>query len=419
MKQKRTNYALRPKKKMTSFGMGLLSVLICLGSQLVQAHASPNITITGIFQSTVTGTVVDSEGLPLPGANVLEKGTTNGTQTDFDGNFTLEVADGATLVISYIGFQTQEVAVDGRSTVDITMSDDSAQLEEVIVTGYQTETKRETTAAISIVKAEELAAIPSGNVEQQLQGRVAGVTVITNGQPGTTSQIRIRGFGAFGGNQPLYVVDGLPVGSTEFLNPDDIETTTILKDAAAASIYGARAANGVVVYTTKSGSRGTQKTEITVNISSGVSDPNAGRAKQMLSPIEQARYTHIAYENNAAALGEPVTYSHPQYGSNATPTLPDYLYANGPSGVSASEVNLAEIRQAYENDPDNTFLIRPNLRGTNWYKEITRIAPLSRFTVGFKGGTENGRFYSSISGQNQAGILIENDFSRYTARFNS
>jgi TonB-linked SusC/RagA family outer membrane protein len=393
-------------------------MLICLGSQFALANPETTINIASV-QSTVTGTVVDSEGVPLPGANVIEKGTTNGTQTDFDGNFTLEVEDGATLVISYIGFVRQEIAVDGRSTINVTLGEDSAQLDEVIVTGYQTETKRETTAAVSIVKSEELAAVPSGNIEQQLQGRVAGVTVITNGQPGTTSQIRIRGFGAFGGNEPLYVVDGLPVGSTEFLNPDDIETTTVLKDAAAASIYGARAANGVVVYTTKPGSRGTQRTQVTVNISSGVSDPNAGRAKQLLSPIDQARYTHLAYENNAAALGEPVAYVHPQYGSNPAPVLPDYLLANGVSGVSESEVNVAEVRQAFENNPDNTFLIRPNLRGTNWYKEITRIAPISRFTVGFKGGTENGRFYSSISGQNQDGILLENDFSRYTARFNS
>jgi len=421
MNQQRKNYALPPRGKGHSFCIGLFSMLLCLGSQFVLASTTTisSNEMNAILQSTVTGTVVDSEGIPLPGANVLEKGTTNGTQTDFDGNFTLEVEDGATLVISYIGFQTQEVPVDGRSEISVTMAEDAAALDEVIVTGYQTETKRETTAAVSVVKAEKLAAVPSGNVEQQLQGRVSGVTVITNGQPGTTSQIRIRGFGAFGGNEPLYVVDGLPVDNTEFLNPDDIETTTVLKDAAAASIYGARAANGVVVYTTKPGSRGTQKTEVSINISSGISDPNAGRAKQMLSPFDQARYTHIAYENNAAALGVPVDYNHPQYGSNPIPTLPDYLYANGPSGVSASQVNLAEIRQAYENDPQNTFLIRPNLEGTNWYKEITRVAPLSRFTVGFKGGTENGRFYSSISGQDQAGILLENDFKRYTARFNS
>jgi len=421
MNLKRKNYALRPKGRGFSFSIGLFSMLLCLGSQIAWANSTTIIkdATADVLQSTVTGTVVDSDGIPLPGANVLEKGTTNGTQTDFDGNFTLEVQDGATLVISYIGFQTQEVAVEGQTSINVTLAEDAAALDEVIVTGYQTETKRETTAAVSVVKAEELAAIPSGNVEQQLQGRVAGVTVLTNGQPGTTSQIRIRGFGAFGGNEPLYVVDGLPVGNTEFLNPDDIETTTVLKDAAAASIYGARAANGVVVYTTKQGERGKRKTEMTINISSGVSDPNSNGAIDILSPIDQARYTHIAYENNAAANGDPVVYNHPQYGTNAIPTLPEYIYADGLNGVSASEIDFAQIAQNYENDPDNTFLIKSNLRGTNWYKEITRIAPISRFSVGFDGGTDNGRFYTGISGQNQSGILLENEFVRYTARFNS
>ncbi|MFC4097934.1 SusC/RagA family TonB-linked outer membrane protein [Euzebyella saccharophila] len=419
MNQKLVYDSLKSKGKNSLAGLGLLSILM-LGSQATLANPEPENRISvSIFQSTVSGTVLDSEGVPLPGANVFEKGTTNGTQTDFDGNFSLEVDSQATLVISYLGFKSQEVTVNGQSTITITLAEDAAALEEVVVTGYQTETKRETTAAVSVVQAEKLAAIPSGNVEQQLQGRVAGVTVLTNGQPGTTSQIRIRGFGAFGGNEPLYVVDGLPVGNTEFLNPDDIATTTVLKDAAAASIYGARAANGVVVYTTKSGSRGKRKTEMTINISSGVSDPNSNGAIETLSPFDQARYTHIAYENNAAVSGDPVVYNHPQYGSNPTPVLPEYLYADGLNGVSASEINFAEIAQNYENDPENTFLIKSNLAGTNWYKEITRIAPISRFTVGFDGGTDNGRFYSSISGQTQAGILLNNDFERYTARFNS
>ncbi|NNE76876.1 MAG: SusC/RagA family TonB-linked outer membrane protein, partial [Pricia sp.] len=412
--------SLRSKTK-TNLGLGLLALMVCFGSQLSLANSSTiiKLEVDNIFQSTVTGTVVDSEGVPLPGANVIEKGTTNGTQTDFDGNFSLEVADDATLVISYIGFLTQEVAVDGQSSINVQLGEDSAQLDEVIVTGYQTETKRETTAAVSIVKAEELAAIPSGNVEQQLQGRVAGVTVLSNGQPGTTSQIRVRGFGAFGGNEPLYVVDGVPVNNTEFLNPDDIETTTVLKDAAAASIYGARAANGVVVYSTKQGSKTKRRTTMSLNISSGVTDPNSGGAPQNMNPLDMARYTHIAYENNAAANGTAVQYSHPQYGSNPTPVFPDYLHADGQNGVSASEINLAEIQANYAADPENVFLIRPNLRGTNWYKALTRIAPLSRFSLGFDGGNENGRFYVGISAQTQAGILLNNDFERYTARFNS
>ncbi len=210
MNQKHDYNSVKSKGKFTSFGMGLLSIMICLGAQLALANPEANFSVVELedaVQSTVTGTVTDEQGTPLPGANVVVKGTTNGTQTDFDGNYTLEVEGGATLVFSYLGFVTSEVAVNGNSTVNATMAEDAAALDEVIVTGYATETKRETTAAVSIVKAEDLAAIPSGNVEQQLQGRVAGVTVLTNGQPGTTSQIRIRGFGAFGGNEPLYVYD--------------------------------------------------------------------------------------------------------------------------------------------------------------------------------------------------------------------
>ncbi|UWX56050.1 TonB-dependent receptor plug domain-containing protein [Maribacter litopenaei] len=255
------------------------------------------------------------------------------------------------MVFSYIGFQRQEVAVGGRSTVNVTLLEDAAALDEVVVTGYQVLAKRETTAAVSVVKAEDLAAVPSGNIEQQLQGRVAGVTVLTNGQPGTTSRIRVRGFNSFGNNAPLYVVDGVPTRNVDFVNPDDVQTATVLKDAAAASIYGARAANGVIVYTTKQGSRAKRKTTMTLNVNSGVVDPNVAGAPDMLNPIDMARYTHIAYENNAAVNGTAVQYTHPQYGTNATPVIPDYLHANGANGVSASEVDLAAVRAAYEANP--------------------------------------------------------------------
>ncbi|WP_233131759.1 SusC/RagA family TonB-linked outer membrane protein [Robiginitalea sediminis] len=399
---------------------GFIMMFLCFG--LLPAHAAvemPNET-TGenALQNVVSGTVVDSYGVPLPGANVIVQGTTTGTQTDFDGNFTIEADPNATLVVSYLGYVTQSVAINGRSSVSITMAEDSQALDEVIVTGYTTETKRETTAAVSIVKAEELAAIPSGNVEQQLAGRVAGVNVVTNGQPGTASQIRVRGFGAFGGNEPLYVVDGVPINDISFLNPDDIETTTVLKDAAAASIYGARAANGVIVYTTKQGRRN-KKTEISVDIQSGVTDPNVNGSPKMLNPQQMAEWTHIGYENNAAANGTAPQYTHPQYGSNATPTFPDYLHADGQNGVNESDINLAQIRANYEANPENVFLIRPNLRGTNWYKEITRLAPAVRASLGFNGGTENSRFFVGLSLQSLDGILLENEQDRYTARFNS
>lgn len=366
----------------------------------------------------ISGTVTDeANGEALIGATVLLKGSATGTVTDFDGKYTIQANSGDVLVFSYTGFATQEITVGAETTVDVTMSEGVA-LGEVIVTGYAVESKRQTTGAVSIIKAADLRAIPSGNVEQQLQGRVAGVTVITNGQPGTSSIIRVRGFGAFGGNQPLYIVDGVPVQNTDFLSPDDIETSTTLKDAAAASIYGARAANGVIVYTTKQGSKGAKKMTVTYDGLFGVTDPNVNGAPQMLTPQEQADWTHIAYRNNAAANGVEPDYAHPQYGTQAQATLPDYLHANGQNGVRGT-VDLDAIRRAFEADPENVFLIRPNLAGTNWYDEITRTAPLNRHSLGFSGGVENGRYYFGLSYQDQAGILINNDFKRYSFRANS
>lgn len=187
----------------------------------------------------VTGKVVAADG-PVPGATILLKGSNVGTSADATGAYSINVRGAnPVLVISAIGYKSQEIPVGNQSVVNVKLEDEANALTEVVVTGYSIDNRRETTGAVSIVKAKDLTVRPSGNVEQQLQGRVAGVTVVTNGQPGTSSQVRVRGFGSFGpagSNEPLYVVDGVPVGSTDFLNPDDIETVTVLKDAAAASI---------------------------------------------------------------------------------------------------------------------------------------------------------------------------------------
>jgi len=366
----------------------------------------------------VSGVISDSDGTPIPGAAIIIEGTTNGTTTDFDGNYSISVDSGQTLLFSSIGFATQSVLVGDQSSIDIVLQTSAELLDEIIVTGYGTETKRETTGAISTVKAEDLTIIPSGNIEQQFQGRIPGVTVISNGSPGSTSQIRVRGFGAFGGNEPLYVIDGVPTTNIDFLNPNDIESTTVLKDAAAASIYGARAANGVIVFTTKSGSRDNMESTITLDYTIGLTDPNVGGSPEMLNPQEMAEWTHRAYENNAAANGTAVAYTHPQYGSNATPVLPDYLHANGANGIVGG-VDLAAIQAAYDANPENVFLIKSNKEGTNWYDAITNTAPLHRFSLGANGGSEKGRYYIGLGSQFQDGIVINNQFRRHTLRANS
>lgn len=206
---------------------------------------------TGFIQAqSITGTVSDETG-PLPGANVLVKGTTNGTQTDFDGNFSIEAASDATLVISYIGYKTIQVPVNGQSTINVTMEEDANRLDEIVVTGYGSQAKKDLTGAVTVVDTEELKSVPATTFSQQLQGRAAGVTIINDARPGGEATVRIRGFGTLGNNDPLYIIDGVPSQRQSNLNPNDIESLQVLKDASSASIYGSRAANGVIIITTK------------------------------------------------------------------------------------------------------------------------------------------------------------------------
>jgi TonB-linked SusC/RagA family outer membrane protein len=398
-------------KKCFKFTLSTLVFLIMLFAHLSSFAQS----------RVVTGKVTASDdGSTLPGVNVIVKGTSSGTVTDGNGGFSLSVpGDNATLVFSFIGYTAQEVALGTRTTINVALAPDVKALEEIVVTGYTTENRREVTGAVATVKARELVAVPSGNVEQSLQGRVPGVTVITNGQPGTTSVVRLRGFGAFGGNEPLYIVDGVPVGSTDFLQPDDIETTTVLKDAPSASIYGARAANGVIVYTTKKGSRESGKINVTYDGVYGVTLP--GKVNNILNPQETADWTWQAIRNTAWQEGKTPEFKSDQYGTGQTPVLPDYINVGGTPGYIGS-LNLEDYRERYNVDvtKGSTFqVVRANKAGTNWWDEITQVAPLNRHTLGFSGGGENSRYYVSFGMQDQKGILIHQAFKRYTFRINS
>ncbi len=342
----------------------------------------------------VSGTVLDANSQPLPGANILEKGTTNGTQTDFDGNFSIEVAnENAILVISFIGFKTQEVAA--GEAITVTLVEDAASLDEIVVTGYTGQSKRTITGAVETIDSEELIKTPATSVEQQLQGKISGVNIITSGEPGSGSQVRIRGFSTIGNNKdPLYIIDGSPGGGLNDINPDDIETVSVLKDGSAASIYGSRAANGVIIITTK---KGRKNQPLTVAYNTWVSLDSDGSKPQDVLNAQQ--WGELEFQGQRA--GGNASPSHPSYGNGANPVIPEFL--NGDPSLPY--------------DPDTNRLLRSG--DTDWYDVVTQAAVSQNHNLSFRGGSERGTYALSFGYLDRQGTIIENSFQRYTTRINT
>ena len=247
------------------------------------------VTLSAIFtfaQNKVTGKINDGAGNGIPGATVLVKGTNVGTSSDASGNFSIAAAANNTLVISSIGFKGQEVVVGNRSVINLSLEEDAEALAEVVVTGYQQLRKKDITGAATIVETGSLKAIKSTSFTQNLAGRAAGVTVSSSGAPGDATNVRIRGISSFTNNDPLYIIDGVPVKDQyqNTINPEDIESMQILKDAAMASIYGSRANNGVIVITTKKGKSG--KAKLSYNGSVGV-----------VNAVQHGMPTQVHYQN--------------------------------------------------------------------------------------------------------------------------
>ena len=378
-------------------------------------------SIASAQQKSVSGRVTDANNQPVPNASVVVKGTTNGTTTDEQGKFTLTVPnDQSVLVISSIGMDTKEVTVRGLSNVDISLTSSLGNLNEVIVTGYSSQQRRAITGAVSSIKGTQLQAVQSGNVEQQFQGRAPGVVVITSGQPGTPSQVRIRGFSSFTDNSPLYIVDGVPVFTTEHLAANDIESTTILKDAASASIYGARASSGVILVTTKKG-RASNKVNVTYDMSYGVTVP--GKGIKLLTPQQQADYTWLALR--AANVIDTITGNpnHQQYGKGANAVLPDYLVVGssfGLSGLAANDPRLSPDSFNTNFDRGKIYqVIKANKAGTDWYDEMTSTRPIQNHTLGLSGGTDYAKYYTSFSYYNEQGPVINTYLKKYIFRANT
>lgn len=367
-----------------------------------------------IVNKKISGTVTDEQGNPLIGVTVKVKGTSSGTVTDIHGKFALEVPDNATLVVSSIGFDSQEVTVNGQSELTIGLKPSSSTLNELVVTGYSTQIQKNLTGSISTVKGSDLTTIPSGNAQKQLQGKVSGVNITTSGEPGGSSSVRIRGFGSFTSNDPLYVVDGVPTTDISNIDPNNIATISVLKDASTASIYGARAFAGVILITTKKGTPG--KLTVNYNVSYGRQYP--GHGFDLMNPQQTAEWTWKAMKN----AGE--TPKHDQYGSGATPVLPDYILAGNQSGLLLSDPSTAAVvdPSLYNIDPTKGAvyqIVKANKAGTNWYEAVTRVAPIQSHNLSLSGGSDNSRYSVQLGYYNQQGVVLQTYLKRYTVRANT
>jgi TonB-linked SusC/RagA family outer membrane protein len=346
----------------------------------------------------ISGTVTsDEDGSPLPGVNVVLKGTTKGVLTNAEGNYSISAPSNGTLTFSYIGFKEQEVLINGRSIINVTLTSDLQALDEVIVTGFGSQIKRELTGNIARIKMSETADMPVTTFEQALQGKAAGVQINQgSGKLGQTMRISVRGQSSVSAsNEPLYVIDGIPVtqnadrrevNAMADINPQDIESVEILKDASAGAIYGARAANGVVLITTKSGKSG--KTNVNFGVQFGSSKPT--NALQFLNTQQYVDFYRMAAANADVLDG----YAPNEEGSNSE-YMEDFF-------ITQSVGTFGTANQA----------------NTNWGQLAFQDAPQQQYDLNISGGNEKTSFY--ISGQllDQTGILIGNAFGRMSGRVN-
>ncbi len=391
------------KNKLYKIGVLLLMLVVSITAQLKAQDRR------------VTGKVASSDGGGIPGATVLLKGTQIGTSTDANGGFAINVKnDASILVISSIGYSTKDVAVGNKSIINVDLAEDASQLGEVVVTGYASQRKKDITGAVTVVGAKELTALPAASVTQMLQGRAAGVTVGNDNSPGGGTMVRIRGFGSINNNSPLYVIDGTPTqGTLNQINPNDIESMQVLKDASAASIYGARAANGVVIITTKRGTAGEPK--ITFDMYTGTQQ--VGKTLSLLNTQQLGQYY---YESEIGAGKTPGTSPSAQYKFDPSggQTVADYIYPNIYGDLPANYTYTNDIadpalgKTAYN-------ITKANKQGTDWQHEIFGPAKISNYQLGATGGSKYGKYAISGGYFNQDGILKYTKYARYSVRANT
>ncbi len=357
-------------------------------------------------QQEITGTVTDAMG-PVIGATVMEKGTQNGTVTDFDGNFTLKVEPGRMLVFSYIGYQTQELpAKDGMK---VEMKDDALSLNEVVVTGYQVQRKADLTGSVGVVETKDFKASTTDPMAS-LQGKVPGMTITTSGSPSADAAVSIRGIGSMGGSStaPLYIVDGVPYsGSLNSLNTSDIESMQVLKDAASASIYGSRAANGVIVITTKKGKKG-DKINIDFNASVSVS-----WMTNKMKLLNSQQYATALVQSALNDGKDPVEYAK-NYGLSLSAVGGTPITVYDPTLGAMTSYSVGGFYNGYMNAKQTM-----PYSDTDWVDEIGRTGVTQNYDLSFSKASEKTSQLFSVGYKKSLGVLRYTDFENFSARFNS
>lgn len=367
----------RKRKLLSAIPVTLSLLIAASATSMASASVTPGITKTAtVNASNVTGVVVDASGVPLIGVNVLEKGTTNGTITDFDGKFTLNVSSpNAKLVISYIGYVSQEVSAPKNGELKVVLKEDTETLEEVVVVGYGTQKKANLSGSVSSVDSEQLQNRPIQNVSSGLQGLMPGVTITgTNGAPGMDSgNIRVRGTGTLNSASPYILIDGVESETMGDLDPNDIASISVLKDAASAAIYGSKAANGVILITTKRGSTGKPK----ISYSGYISFQNTTETIDRLSSYEYASMYNDALKSEDKA---------PRF-------TPDEI-------------------QKFKDGTD------PNYPNTDWYDLAYKTGIQHRHNINISGGNEHAKYMGSLGYLNQTGVLPNAGREQFNARTN-
>lgn len=365
----------------------------------ISAH---EVHVTAI-QTPIRGKIQDAlTKEPISGATIKVLGKSIATSSDSDGNFQIAAALNDVLEITYIGFSKQSQTVTSTAgPLVIGLHVKSDDLEEVVVTGYSTQRKKDLTGAVAVVNVNELKSQPAASAVEALQGRATGVQIVNDGAPGSTPQIKIRGYSTINNNEPLYVIDGVPFeGKLSWLNQNDIETMQVLKDASAASIYGARANNGVVIITTKTG-KANSKPMINLDAYVGVGVPNSSSFPKMMSPQQ---ILDMDNSLNGTSL-----------------ILPEYLLAGAKTryDITAADVDMSKYN--YKGKDRSSFyqITKANQAGTDWFKEITQNAPIQSYQLSSSGGGENATYAFSGGYLNQQGTVIHSGFKKYNIRTNT